>query len=532
LKVQRSNLNIESLLQAPAVERRGWRQLRSTGNQTVSYQFPIPSSLEELSFSTTTINGNTISIQVQKVSWANFLRVFADFFFFSKDGYDKLVEKVSPAAFHNSGERYDPPRCHPNTRVAVMQKIMDWIAGSDDETRNMLIMWLSGAAGAGKSAIGQSVAERCFVEGRLLASFFFGRLDPTRNHSLSLVATIAYQLCSIFPDAQPIITSTIDRDPLIFSRSLVSQFTALILDPLSRLTTVINVVLPRLIIVDGLDECLDIKAQQEIINALFDVTQRSPYPILFLVCSRPENQISSSFNSTKMKPVLTRLFLDDNYVAREDIELYLRDNFAEIKFSHVFKSLIPATWPTDGVINTLVKKSSGQFIYAATVVRYTQSTRHMPHYRLDALLNLRPPFRDLPFAELDAVYMHVFSTVDDIETALEVLALLVIHVGQSVFPVSEMEKFLDLEPGYIHITFLDLGSLVEFKEEMDIFSGSSRYFIRLLHASLVDFLLDPKRSRDFSFDPRIKHTQQVLQVLRRLTSKFCCIPLLFCLFVF
>ncbi|KAF4616916.1 hypothetical protein D9613_008390 [Agrocybe pediades] len=437
----------------------------------------------------------------------------------AKDPYEKLVETVSSAAFHNSGERYDPPKCHPNTRVAVIQKIIDWIDGSDVDLHNALIMWLSGAAGAGKSAIAQSLAERCFSEGKLLASFFFGRLDPTRNHSRSLVTTIAYQLCSRFPVIRQIVVATIEKDPLIFSRSLLAQFTALVLNPLVQMASTPQNILPRLIIIDGLDECLDIKAQQDIIDAIYKVTQVSDYPILFLVCSRPENQISSAFNTRKMKDVLTRLFLDDNYVAREDIERYLRDHFTEIKSSHTFRRLIPATWPTSETIDTLVRKSSGQFIYATTVVRYVQSARHMPHHRLDALLHLRPSFKDLPFAELDSVYKHIFSTVKDMDTVLEVLALVVVHVGQSAFPVNEMEKFLDLESGYIHVAFFDLGSLVEFREETGLYHNEiPRYLIRFLHASFVDFLLDPKRSGELSFDLPIKHTQQVVRVLKRLTD--------------
>jgi len=29
--------------------------------------------------------------------------------------YDRLQDAVATAAFHNLGERYDPPKCHPNT---------------------------------------------------------------------------------------------------------------------------------------------------------------------------------------------------------------------------------------------------------------------------------------------------------------------------------------------------------------------------------------------------------------------------------
>jgi len=72
-------------------------------------------------------------------------------------GYERLQEAVAPNALHDSGHVVDPPKCYPSTRVAVIQTILDWAAGSQEETRIKYITWLNGAAGAGKSAIGRTV---------------------------------------------------------------------------------------------------------------------------------------------------------------------------------------------------------------------------------------------------------------------------------------------------------------------------------------------------------------------------------------
>ena len=37
-----------------------------------------------------------------------------------------LHQHIAPGAFHNSDERYDPPKCHPHTWRAILKKIMDW----------------------------------------------------------------------------------------------------------------------------------------------------------------------------------------------------------------------------------------------------------------------------------------------------------------------------------------------------------------------------------------------------------------------
>lgn len=97
-------------------------------------------------------------------------------------------------------------------------------------------MWLSGPAGAGKSAIAQTLAEDFYSQGRLVASFFFSRSDSTRNHARSLVATIAYQLYTLIPPvARSLFSRIIDADPLIFTKSILTQFEILVVNPLQHL---------------------------------------------------------------------------------------------------------------------------------------------------------------------------------------------------------------------------------------------------------------------------------------------------------
>jgi len=56
------------------------------------------------------------------------------------------MEAVSPNAFHNSDDRADPPKCHENTRVAVISKIMDWVTSTVDT--DALMLWLCSPAAA------------------------------------------------------------------------------------------------------------------------------------------------------------------------------------------------------------------------------------------------------------------------------------------------------------------------------------------------------------------------------------------------
>ncbi len=82
---------------------------------------------------------------------------------------------------------------------------MDWITGTVSRTRWML--WLNGAAGAGKSAIARSVVELCLEQGIIIARFFFFRTDHTRNNVSPVVPTLVDQLIRGIPDLQSILAS-------------------------------------------------------------------------------------------------------------------------------------------------------------------------------------------------------------------------------------------------------------------------------------------------------------------------------------
>jgi hypothetical protein len=385
---------------------------------------------------------------------------------------------------------------------------MDWILGRDPETRNALIMWLNGAAGAGKSAIAQSIAEFCYAQGHILASFFFGRSDPSRNNAKSLFATIAYQIALVIPQVREKIVAMVEYDPLIFTRSLSTQFTSLIVEPLRELIESgywSNSRSPRLILIDGLDECLDREVQCSILDIIRKGIHEFHLPFIFLVASHPEHDLSRKFSTTAMDNILTRLFLDHSYLPDDDIERFLRDRFEEIKEAHPFRQSIPSPWPTDTIIRTLVHKSSGQFIYASTVIKYVDSSRHKPQNRLEIVLNLRPPTRDLPFAELDALYTHIFSSVEEIELVLDVISF---FLDDSVPVTDEIERILSLDSGDVKMLFCDLGSLITIKP-----SG----YLHMEHASMSDFLLDKTRSKNLYIDLSLKcaeHLHKCFKFLR------------------
>ncbi|KAF8815005.1 hypothetical protein BYT27DRAFT_7238561 [Phlegmacium glaucopus] len=292
-------------------------------------------------------------------------------------GFKILHANIATGAFHDSGERFDAPKCHPNTRKAVLAEIMQWIQHIEESED---VLWLYGSAGAGKSAIVQTIADMCAKLDLLVASFFFSRLSQSRNDEKRLIASIAYQLALSIPATRTYIETAVQRDPAVFDRSLDTQIETLIIRPLENVCAIVDTAVtkkrPRLIVIDGLDECHDPLIQSSIIRVLSTALLRIPVPLFLLVASRPEPHIRNAFNILNKSQASRHIVLDDSYEPDADIKAFLLSRFEEIKDNHPLAVYIPKSWPSAEIINRLVRKSSGQFIYASTVMKYLDSPQY------------------------------------------------------------------------------------------------------------------------------------------------------------
>lgn len=402
------------------------------------------------------------------------------------------------SALHNSLERQelDSPKCHPKTRLAVLNRLVEWINNYDDD---ILILWLYGAAGAGKSAIAHTLAEICERDDCLLATFFFWRTSTERRNAARFVATLAYQISRAIPASRPLIEDAVASDPMVFDLSIDTQLVKLIFTPLYRLKSTgfnFNDV-PFVVIIDGLDECQGHHLQSVIVKSLAAGLSNSQLGLRILITSRPEVHLRTTFNSSIIDPYTSRLALSSENSSRRDIYRFLEVSFEKIKKEHPLSRYIPSWWPPWEALQELSQKSSGQFVFASTAIKYIGGDPcELPTRRLDVIRQVQPPRgeQDLPYGELDALYHHVLSNVRNIEGVKQVLgARLIIPVyrlnhSEKLLGTSAMDEFLFWRLGEVEACLSQLASLITYQADGTIL---------VHHASLVDFLLDRSRSRQF-----------------------------------
>ncbi|KAF8330244.1 hypothetical protein F5887DRAFT_923295 [Amanita rubescens] len=209
---------------------------------------------------------------------------------------DVLKPHISEAAIHDSLARYPPPQCHPRTREKVRNIISNWI---DDSYPPQRIMWLNGPAGAGKSAIAQTIAER-YKDSRLAASFFFLRKTLDRGRADRLFTTLAWQMAKSIPETRPYIELALQMEPLLHAKSINIQFDHLVVKVFENLLRD-NPGLrseKSLVIIDGVDECDAEQDQKHFLTLIANAFKlaRTNIPLCFLICSIPEPHIKETFD--------------------------------------------------------------------------------------------------------------------------------------------------------------------------------------------------------------------------------------------
>ncbi|KAF7966963.1 hypothetical protein HWV62_36336 [Athelia sp. TMB] len=403
---------------------------------------------------------------------------------------------VVPDAAYNG--RTTRSGCLDGTRKPVISKILGW----KDDMDAMPICWLSGPAGYGKSAVSQTVAESCANEGTLAASFFFLRGAGGRSEFRHFITSLAFQITISIPKVKPLVLKALQDDPTIPYQSTTEQLQKLILGPLVALPGFLTSSGRLLVVIDALDECNDRQAMQEFIVILASACSSQNLPLRWLLTSRGEEHIRRSFSNDVPKAATALVQLDE-FDARVDIGAFLRARFSEIiKHNPRLFRDFPQPWPSLEEFRALVWKSSGLFIFAATLVNFITDGNGPPDEKLKSVLDMH--------AGLDPLYDQVIRAVSPGITCFrKVLAALMISYRQpSVELLADM-----LQLG----THAVLHALMAIQSIIRIPADDSAP-IQLNHTSLRDFLVDSDRAKDLFINPSMAHatfTVDCVKLLRR-----------------
>jgi hypothetical protein len=406
-------------------------------------------------------------------------------------------------ACHTSKTAASAPKCKPGTRTKAIMDLTAWAkeVAADPSSSKKLVLWLRGPAGSGKTCIMREVARICRQNGLLAGDYFFSTRVPGLDNEAPFVATIASNLIIVVPALDHQVQKTIRLNPKIFEQSLEFQMEELILKHIASIPPQA----PRILVVDGFDECQDQTQRARLLHLLYSLVT-PPHSFRVIMASRPEYDIRTAFNQAPLKSI-TKILRLEEYEVSGEIYQYLSDEFARIRENHPAKQSIPSDWPGEATLRALTDKSSGIWAYPSTVIKYVDNPRRRPEELLGDVLDASSTASSgRPFAELDTLYKIILSPPDIDILLMKRLLHVIIEITrtetefmdpgyfkeltQQILSAPCLDEFLSLGKGMTEITLCDLHSVLSVAEDVN------RPWIYFHHKSLEDYLCSPERAGD------------------------------------
>jgi hypothetical protein len=421
---------------------------------------------------------------------------------------------VATGAAFSSYHRQHEPQCTPDTRVELLGQLQKWSYNQDK-----YIFWLGGLAGTGKSTVARTAASSFSSQKRLGASFFFSRGGGDLGNAAKFVSTLAYQLANLSVSFKRLVCEAIAEQSGITQQGLRNQWEALILRPLSKLSSGQSQLLTLVFVVDALDEC-DREEDIKLILQLFvEVKDLNTVRLRIFVTSRPETAIRFGFRD--MPEIIHQdLLLHDipRSIVEHDISVFVIHELSNIKKQHNYLS---EDWPDNKDVELLVQRSDCLFIYAATACRFVGDQDWPPEDRLSLILQ-GDATGESPTANLDNMYTQVLqcSVIKNrqgkekaklSERFKQIVGSIILLFD--VLSVVGLAKLLSTAVANVDIALSPLHSVLNISTDRNA-------SIRLLHPSFRDFLLDNTRCPDIDFwtDQEIGHMKLAENCLRLMSD--------------
>ncbi|KIL65028.1 hypothetical protein M378DRAFT_556850 [Amanita muscaria Koide BX008] len=206
-------------------------------------------------------------------------------------GLENFRKSVSLNALHDSSTQELDRQVQQSLRKNTLKQLRDW---TDNPIVPEHIIWLHGPASIGKTAIALDIAWT--GRERVAATFFFSRTDANRNDGNRLFPTLAWQFMVSIPDIKNHIIHSINERPDIPDKGVEGQFEYLIAQPFAAMKEATSGLSGLVVIIDGIDECADIRLQRRILKVIGSAIQDPRVPLRFIISSRPDAHIQEAFH--------------------------------------------------------------------------------------------------------------------------------------------------------------------------------------------------------------------------------------------
>ncbi|KAG1792154.1 WD40-repeat-containing domain protein [Suillus plorans] len=382
--------------------------------------------------------------------------------------------------------------CLPNTRQDLLKEIQDWISSTEEGAPR--ILWLSGTAGKGKSAVAHTIAKWYIERGGLCSFFCFDRTRQADRRQDKIFRTIASDLASRNPIVRRALAQAVrDDDELKRTADITKQWQELIVRPSNAFAA------PVLIILDLLAGKSNTSASQ---------LSELPANFRILLTSRPLQDIHNTLHAHVHDVSLDGI---SSASTELDIQFYISHKLEDLH--HVFN---------DEHFKALALKSDGLFEWARLACEYIKGTNKVGASPVGRYKVVITGTSEKGTRLLDDIYTRILRDIMPEDGRKETIPVFCSVMGQ-VLASSEPLPIHALTAMRLHFpkgtcdyemdgVLGPLGSLLTGTSDSDT-------PICLLHASFYDFLTDVSRSHDFFVNASAAHKDLAFASLRVMGSE-------------
>ncbi|KAG1894324.1 uncharacterized protein F5891DRAFT_961705, partial [Suillus fuscotomentosus] len=389
------------------------------------------------------------------------------------------------------------------TRTDILSNIVGWINdGRNDVPR---VLWLSGPAGTGKSAIAHTIAGSFIRVGPLGSCYYFDR--NTNDRYQKVFTTIARDLADRHPEMRRVLADAVKNETALkTTANVVQQWQKFLVGPLRKLSE--SPMGPVVIVIDALDESGEAMETRSDLLRIFSgkfqnpaVTRITELPknFRFIVISRPLCDIQNSFASAQH---IRRIRLNGipPEVAEHDICAY------------VSKTLEVLPYSGSKEFTALAKKADGLFEWARLAHESIETPPGLSSDQsFNVIMSRDPVERERLLYDMYHLILTQIMPKDRHKSSKfqqTHLAMFCSVIGQILgtaepFPLNSLNAMLSYLPDEserykVEVMVERMGSL---------FGGATAPStpIRPVHASFRDFLTDQSHSGGFFVDvPKVQ----------------------------
>ncbi|KAF8322320.1 uncharacterized protein EI90DRAFT_3078182 [Cantharellus anzutake] len=377
-------------------------------------------------------------------------------------------------AHHDSTEA-----CLEGTRVDLTERIMNWCRNTGDNENRLML--LTSVAGAGKTSIVHTVADKCKREAILLLCFFFTVGEQPRPDRL--FSGIAQALAKRDADYRAFIISALRKDPTLSTAPFTMQFKELVSSPLLHKPPPSD--RPMVVIIDALDEC-DKEVFESLAEILGDEVPRLPSSVKFFITSRQFDLVNRYLSPDYP---FNRLSIDLSDEANvQDCAKYIRFQLQKLKKVH--RDLRRHLQDEDKMVQEISERANGLFIWISTIFRYMKMANKDPMKTLESLLDTGAKRPEIPAEKMmEDLYTSILKKCawEDEDFAHDYpIVMGAIFVAQQPLSITAWDAILSpflRSPESVRYALAELAPLLSGVED-------SHIPVRVLHQSFRDFIVD------------------------------------------